>query len=201
MAGSVVVVLPVDRPVLRHAALRHPGHRHDRHQVTIERSTPCDDSLILAAARRSSSSRRPGVATAGSGGRGTALERYAADTWHSFERMVDPRTGLPSDNIDGRPAAAQPLRVHVADEHRHVPVGDDRRARPRPHRATVRRAGASTGRCDSVERLERHEPSGQFYNWYDPATLEKLTIWPENGRPGVPVPVERRQRLAGRRRC
>ena len=27
--------------------------------------------------------------------------------------------------------------------------------------------------------MERHEPSGQFYNWYDPVTLAKLTIWPE----------------------
>ena len=34
---------------------------------------------------------------------------------------------------------------------------------------------------DTVAKLERHEPSGQFYNWYDPKTLEKLTTWPENG--------------------
>ncbi len=53
-------------------------------------------------------------------------------------------------------------------------------------------------RSTSIEQLERHEPSGQFYNWYDPATLEKLTIWPENGRHRLPVPVQRRQRLAGR---
>jgi hypothetical protein len=32
---------------------------------------------------------------------------------------------------------------------------------------------------DSLRALERHEPSGQFYNWYDPVTLEKLTAWPE----------------------
>ena len=34
---------------------------------------------------------------------------------------------------------------------------------------------------ETVGKLEKHEPSGQFYNWYDPKTLEKLTIWPENG--------------------
>jgi hypothetical protein len=39
---------------------------------------------------------------------------------------------------------------------------------------------------DSVEQLERHDPSGQFYNWYDPSTLDKLTIWPENGNPVYP---------------
>ena len=33
----------------------------------------------------------------------------------------------------------------------------------------------------SIGKLERHEPSGMFYNWYDPTTLEKLRIWPENG--------------------
>ena len=50
----------------------------------------------------------------------------------------------------------------------------------------------------SVERLERHEPSGQFYNWYDPVTLEKLTVWPESAQqPRLSIPVERRQRLAG----
>ena len=34
--------------------------------------------------------------------RGTSdstLDRYAADTWRSFEMMVPPRTGLPSDNV------------------------------------------------------------------------------------------------------
>jgi hypothetical protein len=36
-----------------------------------------------------------------------------------------------------------------------------------------------------LARLERHEPSGQFYNWYDPTTLAKLTLWPEP--PHAPV--------------
>ena len=32
-----------------------------------------------------------------------------------------------------------------------------------------------------VGELERHEPSGMFYNWYDPTTREKLTTLPEYG--------------------
>ena len=32
-----------------------------------------------------------------------------------------------------------------------------------------------------MARLERHAPSGMFYNWYDPATGTKLTIWPVDG--------------------
>ena len=38
----------------------------------------------------------------------------------------------------------------------------------------------------SVERLERHEPSGQFWNWYSPKTGAVLTTWPENGNPVYP---------------
>ena len=40
-----------------------------------------------------------------------------------------------------------------------------------------------------------------FYNWYDPSTGAKLTVWPDDGSIGPPVPVQRRQRLAGDRRC
>ncbi len=29
------------------------------------------------------------------------LERYASDTWRSFVHLVEPRTGLPADNIAG----------------------------------------------------------------------------------------------------
>ena len=38
-----------------------------------------------------------------------------------------------------------------------------------------------------------------FYNWYDPATGAKLTHLAGQRRPGPPVPVQRRQRLAGHR--
>ncbi len=38
---------------------------------------------------------------------------------------------------------------------------------------------------ERLSAIERHELSGQFYNWYDPATLEKLTHWPEH--PHSPV--------------
>jgi Putative glucoamylase len=37
-----------------------------------------------------------------------------------------------------------------------------------------------------VARLERHGPSGMFYNWYDPATGAKLTTWPVDGSPVHP---------------
>ena len=108
------------------------------------------------------------------------LERYARDTWRSFVHMVDPTTGLPSDNINGRlhpdsraaytsptnvgmyfwaTLAARDLGFIGADE-------------------AIQRIGTA---LTTLESLERHEPSGQFYNWYSPQTGAKLTIWPENG--------------------
>jgi hypothetical protein len=32
-----------------------------------------------------------------------------------------------------------------------------------------------------IARLERHESSGMFYNWYDPVTLAKRMVWPVDG--------------------
>ncbi len=40
---------------------------------------------------------------------------------------------------------------------------------------------------DTLEGMERHEPSGQFYNWYDHRDGEKLTIWPPSGEPLTPI--------------
>ena len=39
----------------------------------------------------------------------------------------------------------------------------------------------------TLETLERHEPSGQFYNWYDHRTGAKLTVWPPSGEPLTPI--------------
>ncbi len=125
-----------------------------------------------------------GAAADGRGHR-DPLEQWAADTWRSFEKMVDPQTGLPSDNIDGqlrprsRSAYTSPTNIGMylwaVLAARDLDLISDREA--------VRRIDQT---LDSVEQLERHEPSGQFYNWYDPATLAKLTIWPENGNPVYP---------------
>ena len=35
--------------------------------------------------------------------------------------------------------------------------------------------------------MERHEPSGQYFNWYDHRTGEKLTVWPPSGAPLTPI--------------
>lgn len=107
------------------------------------------------------------------------LARYAADTWHSFGKLVEPRTGLPADNIGGdlrpgtRSAYTSPTNIGMY-------LWATLAARDLdliPGREADQRIGRV---LDSLQRLERHQPSGQFYNWYDPATLAKLTTWPES---------------------
>ncbi len=39
----------------------------------------------------------------------------------------------------------------------------------------------------SLERMERHPESGQYFNWYDHRTGEKLTTWPPTGEPRTPI--------------
>jgi hypothetical protein len=113
------------------------------------------------------------------------LMEYAADTWHSFEAMVDPGTGLPADNVGGdldpatRSAYTSPTNIGgylwstvVA---RDLEIIDRSEAYERMSRALT-----------SVAQLDRHDDSGMFYNWYDPRTLEVLRIWPEDGNTVYP---------------
>jgi hypothetical protein len=113
-------------------------------------------------------------------GEQSVLDEYAADTWTSFEAMAVPETGLPADNIGGdlsagsRSGFTSPTNIGAylwsTVAARDIGLIDADEARER-----------MTTTLESVAQLEKHEPSGQFYNWYDPVTLEKLRIWPENG--------------------
>ncbi len=113
------------------------------------------------------------------------LTKYAAATWRSFEAMVDPGTGLPADNIDGnlkggsRSGFTSPTNIGAylwsTVAARDIGLIDAREARQRMAQTLETTAG-----------LERNEASGMFYNWYDPATGDKLKIWPENGNPVKP---------------
>jgi hypothetical protein len=111
------------------------------------------------------------------------LERYARDTWASFVAMTDEETGLPADSlhIDGTRSVqtsitnigASMWSTLVAEalgfvSHDDAVAGLDRTLR-------------------TLETLERHEPSGQFFNWYDHTTGETLTVWPPSGEPLTPI--------------
>ena len=108
------------------------------------------------------------------------LTSYAKDTWKSFVAMTDPTTGLPADNIAGdlsagsRSAFTSPTNIGAylwstvaARDLRLISRGEAHQRMKR----TLR----------TVDDLEVHEPSGMFYNWYEPTTGAKLRIWPASG--------------------
>lgn len=132
--------------------------------------------LAFAVALPQSSQARP-VSAALTPDQRDTLEMYAADTWESFVAMTHEDTGLSSDNISSAGTrseytsptnigtylwstlAARDLGIITADQ------------------ARTRIAQTLT----TLGSLEKHEPSGMFYNWYNPATGAKLTIWPVDG--------------------
>jgi putative glucoamylase/uncharacterized protein DUF3131 len=103
------------------------------------------------------------------------LRQYAVDTWKSFVAMTNPATGLPSDNINAdtraRSAFTSPTNIG-AYMWSAIAARDLQIITP----LEAQRRISTT--LTTLARLERHGPSGQFYNWYNPDTGAKLTSWP-----------------------
>ncbi|HEX6292224.1 MAG TPA: glucoamylase family protein [Herpetosiphonaceae bacterium] len=103
------------------------------------------------------------------------LRQYAVDTWQSFVAMVDEQTGLPADNIN---AVTHQVSAYTSPTNIGAYIWSTLVARDlqiiTPQEARERIAQT----LEALAELERHEPSGMFYNWYNPATGEKLTTWP-----------------------
>jgi hypothetical protein len=111
------------------------------------------------------------------------LERYAADTWASLDAMTDPDTGLPADSLgDDGAASVQTSTTNVGAYMWSALVAE--RLRLIGRRELVGRLSRT---LRTLEHMERHDPSGQFYNWYDHRTGEKLTTWPPTGDPLTPI--------------
>jgi hypothetical protein len=109
------------------------------------------------------------------------LAMYAADTWASFVAMTFD-SGLPADNLSAdntRADYTSPTNIGsyiwsaLAARDMQIITPEEARWRIGQTLATL-------------AAMERHEASGQFYNWYDPATGEKLTVWPPSGDPVYP---------------
>lgn len=113
------------------------------------------------------------------------INRWAHDTWQSLVAMTDPATGLPADYIGEsitapkRSGFTSPTNIGgymwstvVARELNIISANE---CRERLTRTLTTLVG-----------LKHHEPSGMLYNWYDEATGEVITIWPENGNPVAP---------------
>jgi hypothetical protein len=111
------------------------------------------------------------------------MRRWAADTWRSMVAMTDPATGLIADNIpeglEGRSAYTSPTNIGgylwsavVARDLGLITPGECTRR--------VRQT------LLTLLRMDVHDASGMYVNWYDPASGEVIRTWPENGSTVVP---------------
>ena len=102
--------------------------------------------------------------------RGT-LERYADGTWRSFAAMTDEQSGLPADSYTTAGTASVETSTTNIGAYMWSAVAAERLGII-GHRELVSRLRRTIA---SLEGMERHEPSGQFYNWYDHRTGAKIT--------------------------
>lgn len=111
------------------------------------------------------------------------LRRYAADTWTSMEAMLVPDTGLVADHVDATLAAPAPYTspTDIGGYLWSVVVARDLGLLAPDAAADRLRTTLST-----LSSMERHAPSGMFYNWYSPRTAAKLTVWPDDDEPISP---------------
>jgi hypothetical protein len=131
-----------------------------------------------AAATASTTPASTGSASGQEGGIDRAtIDRWARDTRASMVAMVVPRTGLPTDNMSG--PLASPIRSGYTSP---TNIGGYLWST-----VVARELGIiSEGECltrlsqtlTTLSELKRHEPSGMFYNWYDEATGDVVTVWP-----------------------
>ena len=189
MAGSRRARAAGDRALPAAAAALHPEHRHDRNQG-MRRGR--HDTL--------SSSPRP---RAGAGARRSPAQRERRRTLRALRArtrgarstmMLDPEHGPRRDNVIGRRARA---RLHVADQHRHLPLEHARRPRPR---RDLQRAGARADRADAGDASRRSSATTQrpVLQLVRPADRREADDLAGRRQHGLPVPLERRQRLARR---
>jgi hypothetical protein len=121
-----------------------------------------------------------GAMAAGSRG---VLERYARDTWASFAAMTDEKSGLPADSLDADGTrSVQTSTTNIGAYMWSAVVAE--RLGINSHAETDERLSKT---IDTLEHMERHEPSGQYYNWYDHRDGAKLTAWPPTGAPLTPI--------------
>jgi hypothetical protein len=106
-------------------------------------------------------------------GRGP-LDRYAEATWRSFAAMTDEQSGLPPDSYEADGTASVQTSTTNVGAYMWSAVAAERLGII-GHRELARRLRRT---ITTLEGMERHEPSGQFYNWYDHHTGAKLTVWP-----------------------
>lgn len=126
----------------------------------------------------------PAAAAGGGHGDDRQLREYAQRTWSSFVAMTDERSGFPADilNADGT-RSVQTSTTNVGAYMWSAVVAERLGF---IHKRELERRLERT--LTTLERLERPQNTGgQFYNWYDHRTGQKLTVWPPSGAPLTPI--------------
>ena len=123
----------------------------------------------------------PGAAGAADGD--ATLERYARDTWASFVAMTDERSGLPADVLEGDGGRSVQTSTTNIGAYLWSAVAAEKLGIISRDELEQRASQTLT----TLERMERHAPSGQFYNWYDHRDGAKLTKWPPTGADLDPI--------------
>ena len=100
------------------------------------------------------------------------LLRYARDTWASLVAMTDPKSGLPADRMSsaGVPSV-ETSTTNIGGYMWSTVVAE--KLKIISHAEAVQRLDLV---LDSLETMERHWPDGQYYNWYDHNTLQKIAF-------------------------
>jgi hypothetical protein len=122
------------------------------------------------------------VASTGAPSANATLYQYASSTWASFVAMTY-SSGLPADSlgIDGT-RSVQTSTTNIAAYMWSAVVAEN---------LGIITRGELVGRLSktlaTLGHMERFQPSGQFYNWYDARNGAKLTVWPPTGQPLLPI--------------
>lgn len=123
--------------------------------------------------------------SAGSPGGHRRIRRWTADTWASLVAMTDETTGLTADNI-GRSVRNPDRSGYTSPTNIGGYLWSTIVVRDLGliNRGEARRRLNQTLR--TLSRMERHRPSGMFYNWYDERSGDLLRAWPTDGGPVYP---------------
>jgi hypothetical protein len=102
------------------------------------------------------------------------LGDYAKGTWASFVAMTDPSSGLPADILNSDGSTSVQTSTTNIGAYMWSAVAAQRLGLI-SQRELVRRL---TRTITTLEHMERYGDTGQYYNWYDHRSGEKLTAWP-----------------------